>query len=97
MRVSREDIEHVAELARLHMEPEELDRMREHFESILGHFATLAEIPVEGVEPTCGPAQLVNVVRPDDVRPSLAREEVLRNAPAADGECFLVPLIMEED
>lgn len=97
MRVTQEDIAHVAHLARLHMEPEELQAMRGHFESILEHFATLGEIDTEGVEPTYHPLPMVNVLRQDRVAGSLDRAEILRNAPNADGECFLVPLIMEDE
>ncbi len=97
MAITQEDIAHVAHLARLHMEPEELAAMREHFERILGHFARLGEIDTEGVEPTYHPLAMVNVLRDDRVAEGLERSAALRNAPKADEECFLVPLIMEDE
>jgi aspartyl-tRNA(Asn)/glutamyl-tRNA(Gln) amidotransferase subunit C len=95
--ITREEVAHVARLARLHLEPDELEAMQHHFEQILLHFARLAEIDTEGVEPTFHPIPRANVMREDEPAEPTDRERILRNAPSADGECFLVPLIMEDE
>ncbi len=97
MGITREDVARVAHLARLEMEPAELDAMHSHFERILEHFATLQAIDTENVAPTYHPLPAVNVLRNDAVRPSPPRELMMKNAPKADDECFLVPLIMEDE
>ncbi len=97
MGITREDVARVAHLARLHMEPAELDAMHSHFEKILEHFGALQAIDTENVAPTYHPLPAVNVLRDDAVRPSPAHDLMLKNAPRADEECFLVPLIMEDE
>jgi len=97
MGITREDVVHVAKLARLSMTDEELAAMERHFEAILEHFARLAEIDTTDVPPTFHPLPRVNVLRDDTVATPICREAALRNAPAADGECFLVPQIMEDE
>jgi aspartyl-tRNA(Asn)/glutamyl-tRNA(Gln) amidotransferase subunit C len=95
--ITREEVVHVAQLARLHLGPDQLAAMQHHFEQILEHFARLAEIDTEGVEPTFHPLPRVNVMREDEPTEPMDRERILRNAPSGDEECFLVPLIMEDE
>ncbi len=89
------DVKYVAHLARLALSPEEEQRIGEQLGAILGYIEKLKEVDVAGVEPTAHAFPLVNVVRPDEVRPSLSSEEALRNAPAQANGLFVVPKIVE--
>ena len=89
------DVKYVAHLARLALTPEEERRIGEQLGAILGYIEKLKEVDVTGVEPTAHAFPLVNVVRPDEVRPSLSNEEAMRNAPAQANGLFVVPKIVE--
>jgi len=89
-------VDAVARLARLALEPEERERLLQQLNDILNAFGRLRELDTEGVEPTSHVVPLQNVMREDRVRPSLPREEVLRNAPRAERGYFQVPRIVEE-
>jgi aspartyl-tRNA(Asn)/glutamyl-tRNA(Gln) amidotransferase subunit C len=95
-RISRADVEHVATLARLALAPEEIEQLTEQLGVILDHAEDVAALDLEGVEPTAHPLPLSNVLRPDEVRPSLDRDEVLAQAPAAEDGRFRVPRILGE-
>ncbi len=95
MSLSREQVLHIAKLARIALTPEEVERFREQLSSILDHFALLSEVPTEDVEPTAHPLPLKNVMREDVVQPSLPREEVLRNAPEQEDGMFRVRAVLE--
>ena len=90
------DVEHVARLARLALSDEELERMRAQFGRILGYIEKLNELDTEGVEPTSHAIRMVNVMRHDEVRPSLPPDVMLANAPDPAGEFFRVPRIIED-
>ena len=94
--LTRADVEHVALLARLALTEDELERFTEQLDVILDHAAQVAALDTAGVEPTAHPLPLVNVLRVDDVRPSLDPAEVLAMAPAAEDGRFRVPRILEE-
>jgi aspartyl-tRNA(Asn)/glutamyl-tRNA(Gln) amidotransferase subunit C len=64
--------------------------------AILDYMDLLKEVDTEGVEPFSHPLELSNVFRPDEVKPSLERQEALRNAPEHDGQCYLVPAVLGE-
>jgi aspartyl-tRNA(Asn)/glutamyl-tRNA(Gln) amidotransferase subunit C len=89
------DVEYVAHLARLSLSPEEEQKIGEQLGGILGYIEKLKEVDVTGVEPTAHAFPLVNVVRPDEVRPSISHEDALRNAPAQANGLFIVPKIVE--
>ena len=89
------DIQYVARLARLSLTPEEEQRFAAQLEQVLAYIEKLKEVDVSGVEPTAHAFPLVNVTRPDEVRPSLSNEEALRNAPAQANGLFMVPKIVE--
>lgn len=89
------DVKYVAHLARLSLTPEEEQKMGEQLGNILGYIEKLKEVDVSGVEPTAHAFPLVNVTRPDEIRPSLSNEEALRNAPAQANGLFIVPKIVE--
>ncbi|MBM3672076.1 MAG: Asp-tRNA(Asn)/Glu-tRNA(Gln) amidotransferase subunit GatC [Actinobacteria bacterium] len=94
-RITRDDVEHVARLARLSLTDDEAERMVGELSGILEHVEDLAAIDLDGVPPTAHPLPLVNVLRADEVGPTLDREEVLAAAPdAADGR-FRVPRILD--
>jgi aspartyl-tRNA(Asn)/glutamyl-tRNA(Gln) amidotransferase subunit C len=95
-RISNADVEHVANLARLALTGDEVERFTEQLAVILEHAEDVAALDLEGVEPTAHPLPLVNVLRPDDVRPCLDREEVLAQAPEAEDGRFRVPRILGE-
>ncbi len=96
-RLSHTDVEHVANLARLALSAEEVERFTEQLAVILDHAEDVAALDLDGVEPTAHPLPLVNVLRPDEVRPCLDRDEVLAQAPAAEDGRFRVPRILDED
>jgi aspartyl-tRNA(Asn)/glutamyl-tRNA(Gln) amidotransferase subunit C len=81
MTLTRTDVEHVAALARLGLNEEEMERMREQLSSILEHIAVLDRLDTDAISPTAQVNVLRNVLREDEVRPSLDRAQVLRNAP----------------
>ena len=86
MRLTISDVEHVADLARLGLSAAEKERLRDQLSSILGHIEALGELDTKAIPPTAQVVELTNVMRADEVRPSLPREAVLANAPRqADG------------
>ncbi len=89
------DVKYVANLARLELTPEEEQVMAVQLGSVLGYIEKLKEVDVTGVEPTAHAFPLINVTRPDEVQPSLAHEDALRNAPATANGLFMVPKIVE--
>ena len=95
-RLSRSDVEHVANLARLALSGDEVEQFAEQLTVILDHAQDVAALDLDGVRPTAHPLPLVNVLRPDDVRPTLDRDEVLAQAPAVEDGRFRVPRILGE-
>src|ERR1035437_7333697 len=89
------DVKYVAHLARLSLSSEEEQTISEQLGHILGYIEKLKEVDVTGVEPTAHAFPLINVTRPDEVRPSLSQEEALRNAPAQANGPFQVPKVVE--
>lgn len=95
-KITIQEVEHVARLARLELTPEEKERMRAQLDSILSYIDKLNELDTSAVEPTSHVIPMVNVMREDEVRPSLPQEEALANAPDREGEFFKVPRIIED-
>jgi aspartyl-tRNA(Asn)/glutamyl-tRNA(Gln) amidotransferase subunit C len=89
--IDREQVLHVARLARLRLSDEEVARMQRELSTILDHIEKLNELDLEGVEPTSHVVELENVLREDVPRPSLPREKALEQAPDAAGGGFRVP------
>ena len=86
MRLSRQEVEYVAELARLGLTDDEVTRLQDQLSSILEHIAAIDRLNTSAIPPTAQVVTLSNVMRDDEVRPSLPREAVLANAPRqADG------------
>ena len=94
--ISREEVQNVARLARLHLTDEEAERMREQLDAILAYIDKLRELDVEGVEPTAHAVPLVNVMRDDALSPGLPQEAALANAPDRADDFFRVPRIIED-
>jgi aspartyl-tRNA(Asn)/glutamyl-tRNA(Gln) amidotransferase subunit C len=93
MTISREDVLHVAKLARLEIPEDQIEHVREELGAILEAVGKVSELDLEGVEPTSHPLDLVNVWDEDDPRPSLPREEALANAPDRAEGAFRVPAV----
>ncbi len=96
MQVSRQDVEKVATLARLHVTEHEKAAFARQLSEILAHVEQLSRHDTSGVEPTASVMGQVNVFRDDVVRPSLPTEKALANAPEREGDGFGVPKILEE-
>ena len=92
---SREEADRVARLCRLRLSEAEREEFAAQIDAILGFVEKLKELDVSGVEPTCHPVPLQNVMRPDEAGPSYCREEMLANAPDRLGDYFRVPKILE--
>ena len=93
--LTRADVEHVARLARLALTDDELDHLTADLAAVLEHAADVAALDLDGVPPTAHPLPLRNVLRADEVRPTLDRDEVLAAAPASEDGRFRVPRILD--
>jgi aspartyl-tRNA(Asn)/glutamyl-tRNA(Gln) amidotransferase subunit C len=92
--LTRVDVEHVAHLARLGLTEEELARLEGQLNHILDQYAVLAGLDTEHIPPTAQTIELANILREDEVQPSLAVDEALANAPERSGGHFVVPGIL---
>ena len=93
MSIERDDVLHVARLARLQIPETEVERVREELGAILDAVGKVSELDLAEVAPTSHPLDLVNVWGADEPRPSLARDDALRNAPDAAEGAFRVPAV----
>jgi aspartyl-tRNA(Asn)/glutamyl-tRNA(Gln) amidotransferase subunit C len=91
MAISRDDVLHVARLARLELSDAEVERFQGQLSAILDAVSKVQELDLSDVPPTSHPLEVVNVWREDQPRPSLPVEEALANAPDRDGDLFKVP------
>jgi aspartyl-tRNA(Asn)/glutamyl-tRNA(Gln) amidotransferase subunit C len=94
--ISRDDVLHVARLARLHLSDEEVDRMQVQLSNILDAIETLRDVDTSHVGPTASVIRLENVMREDEPRPSMSRDAALANAPLRDDPFLRVPTVLEE-
>ncbi|KIL37890.1 glutamyl-tRNA amidotransferase [Gordoniibacillus kamchatkensis] len=95
MSISKQDVEHVANLARLELTDAEKEQFAEQLSAILKYAEQLSELNTDGIEPTSHPMPLLNVMREDEARPSWPLEEVLKNAPDEEDGQFKVPAVLE--
>ena len=95
--ITREDVAHVADLAKLALSEDELDIFTVQLAAVLDHVEDVESLDTQGVPPTAHPLPLVNVLRDDIVRPSLDRDEVLAAAPAVEDHRFRVPPALGEE
>jgi aspartyl-tRNA(Asn)/glutamyl-tRNA(Gln) amidotransferase subunit C len=89
------DIKYVAHLARISLSPDEEKKLAAQLSNILGYIEKLKKLDVTGVEPTAHAVPMINVMRDDEVRPSLLHDAAMRNAPAKANGLFIVPKIVE--
>ncbi len=95
MRLSREEVLHISRLARLGLTETEIARLREQLSDILENFEILQQVDTGNVPPTAQSIALQNVLRDDEVAPSLPPGEILANAPRKEGDCFRVRAVLE--
>ncbi len=95
--ITREDVAHLAALARLALSEDELDHYAGQLDVILSAVASISEVAADDIPPTTHAVPVVNVFRDDVVRPSLDREALLDAAPAAEDGRFRVPRILDEE
>lgn len=97
MAVTKKEVEHIAELARLHLTEKEIEEYTRQLNTILEYVEKLNELNTEDVLPLSHPVEGNNIFREDKVRPSVGREDALKNAPAKDDEFFKVPKVIGDD
>ena len=97
MSVNRKDVEHIAELARLKFNKEELENFTNQLNEILTYVEKLNELDTENVEPLSHPVENNNVFRDDIVKPSIQKNEALKNSPENDENFFRVPKVIGGD
>ena len=95
MKITREEVEHVAQLARLALEDQEITTLTSQMDAILDYVEKLNELATEGIEPTAHAVPMDNAFREDLRAKSIGIERALANAPAQSGSCFKVPKVIE--
>jgi aspartyl-tRNA(Asn)/glutamyl-tRNA(Gln) amidotransferase subunit C len=95
MTLTTEEVEYIAELARLKLSKEEINRFREQLSDILDYAARLQSLDTSGIAPTSSVLPERSVLRADEVQPSLSLKELLSNAPDTEKGQFRVPLVLE--
>ncbi len=95
MKLTHEDVSHIALLARLGLTETEVDRFREQLSNILENFEILQEVDTTGIPPTAQSIVLQNIVRDDEVAESLPQSQVMANAPQKEGNFFKVRAVLE--
>jgi aspartyl-tRNA(Asn)/glutamyl-tRNA(Gln) amidotransferase subunit C len=94
MKLSQEQVQHIADLARLALSDQEKALYQEQLSAILEYFERLQELDTEAIPPTATVLPLRNVMRADEPRPPFSRDDILANAPAAEDGCFKVPAVL---
>ena len=95
MPLTTDEVEHIAQLARLELGPEQKVRYREQLSHILDYIAKLRELDTTDVPPTAGGGLVQMVLRPDQIQPGLPTGALLRNAPEAEDDQFKIPPVFE--
>jgi aspartyl-tRNA(Asn)/glutamyl-tRNA(Gln) amidotransferase subunit C len=95
MKLTDEEVRHIALLARLGISDAEVEKFREQLSHILENFDILSQVDTEGLTPTAQSVALENVYRPDEAKPSLSVDEVLANAPGQEDNSFKVNAVLE--
>jgi len=94
MSIKTSDIQHIADLARLKIEPNEIETFTSQFSEILAYMETLSEVDTENIPPMSHPGKMVNAFREDKELESIPLDEALSNAPACDEYSFIVPKVV---
>jgi aspartyl-tRNA(Asn)/glutamyl-tRNA(Gln) amidotransferase subunit C len=97
MLLSRAEVEHVANLAQLALTDREKELFREQLSSILDHARRLQQLDTGDIAPTATVLRLENIMRDDEIQPSLPLADALANAPSVESDCFQVPVVLEGD
>jgi aspartyl-tRNA(Asn)/glutamyl-tRNA(Gln) amidotransferase subunit C len=95
VKITRSDVEHVAQLARLRFSEDQLALFTEQLDTLLSYFDKLQEVDTRGIEPSTHAVSMCNAFREDQVRLSSPEADALKNAPASERGCFKVPKIIE--
>jgi aspartyl-tRNA(Asn)/glutamyl-tRNA(Gln) amidotransferase subunit C len=95
MKLSQEQVLHIARLAKLGLTGDEVEKISEQLSNILENFEILNKVDTTDVPPTAQPNALTNVLKNDVVKPSMAQDDVLANAPQRDGDYFKVKVVLE--
>lgn len=95
-RISTEEVRRIADLAFLHLEPDEVELFADQLTAVLDHASQMGDMDLSGVEPMTRPVPLSNVMRADEVGELLDRDEVLAAAPATEDGQFSVPPVLGE-
>jgi aspartyl-tRNA(Asn)/glutamyl-tRNA(Gln) amidotransferase subunit C len=95
MPLSRQEVEHIAKLARLELSDQQKELYREQLSTILDYIAKLRELDTNDVPPTAGGGLAQMILRPDEVHPGLTTRELLKNAPQAEDDQFKIPPVFE--
>ncbi|MBI2934573.1 MAG: Asp-tRNA(Asn)/Glu-tRNA(Gln) amidotransferase subunit GatC [Chloroflexi bacterium] len=95
MKLSREQVQHIALLARLGLSEQDVEKFSDQLSNILENFTILQEVDTTGTPPTAQSIDLQNIMRKDEVIPSYPREDVLRNAPHEEDGCFRTKAVLE--
>ena len=95
MKVSREEVLHIARLARIALDESEITRLSEQLSNLLENFEVLQRVNTDDVPPTAQSVALQSVMREDEVAPSFPPEDILANAPRRDEDCFRVKPVLE--
>ncbi len=96
MKLSREEVLHIAALAKVGVTDADVEGFREQLSKILEHFEDLQKVDTAGIPPTAQSIALQNVIMPDEIQPSLSPEEVLANAPQREDDFFKVKIVLED-
>ncbi len=94
MKITRNEVEHVAQLARLNLEEKELEKMTKQLDDILSYVAKLEELDTENISPTTHAFSISNAFREDEIKNSLSQKEALSNCADQNEEAFIVPRII---
>ncbi len=94
MKITKQQVQHVARLARLDLDAEQLDNFTQQLATIVDYMETLSQVNTAGVEPTAHVIALTNAFRQDRVRQHLERSQALANAPASEEGSFVVPKVI---
>jgi len=97
MKLTREEVLHIAALAKLGMTEDDIVRFQEQLSNILDNFEVLKQIDTESVPPTAQANALGNIMQDDCIQPSLSQNEVLANAPRREGDFFRIRAVLEDD
>jgi aspartyl-tRNA(Asn)/glutamyl-tRNA(Gln) amidotransferase subunit C len=95
MKLSREEVLHIARLARIGLTEAEITRFSEQLSHLLENFEVLQEVDTENIPPTAQSVALQSVMRDDEVAPSFPPDDILANAPKREGDCFRVRAVLE--